>query len=478
MQRSVLGLILILAFLCEGFTAEKEVSEDVTEKNVLNEESDSEQEMPAKDPFCGFPDINNVGGKIEEQINEYLKSRTYKDENGNEHSYRIGENGTDGRNFYIAKGVSTINRNINEIDFAQARILAYERAIIEAKSEFVRARNRINEVKTYSHYFKNDPNYQEADAKGRIEILKDKVLLCAEGEIDKKLEMMGFDTEEFDNKTLIQKRDLFRDSFNMESITRTGLEAMSGTKVLATFDGEQKEVGVLLLCSDKLRGIAADIMRETSVPVSNGAKRQASIAEQIDDEYKENLKEFISAYGVRVMEDENGEHAVVSFGQWSPRVTKQTPKLELDFEVKGAKIQARSIAEANLTRFVNSTVLLTEKTMIKSEKAIREEMYASGFPKKPEENQIADAVDRVVKESGRTHLEGVVTVKEWGCNDPTTGHLLFGCVLMWSPSTKAMMADFSEPPRTQRTSQENAKSAGRSKGEKRQSSSFKNEVDW
>jgi hypothetical protein len=170
-----------------------------------------------------------------------------------------------------------------------------------------------------------------------------------------------------------------------------------------------------------------------------------NVKEQIAKNTPNGAKDYIDIHGVRIMTDENGNRAVVGFGQWSPAITRNDSKFRRNSFIESARKTARTNADGFISDFVNSTVVANDRQKLVSNAEINR-VISGGEIGEEETIELFELVTNMVKQSGSSRLEGVSTVTTWTANHPVTGHLIVGHVLMWSPSTRdAARGKFPKP---------------------------------
>ncbi len=244
--------------------------------------------------------------------------------------------------------------------------------------------------------------------------------------LDKQLIDMGIDPAQF---SLKKKRELARVSFQKTTIA-SAISSVSGLRPLVTFE-DNNSVGVIVVYSKKLKQQADDIARGKLVPNTTAISGAQKISEQLSSKLTAD-KDYIFQHGIRVMKDEFGNTALVSFGQSGVKATSSTGKLQLKSSVKAAKIMARSLAESQLAEFVNATVSLRDKTTLIDSSAVTE-ITEGDITSINEITNIGKVIDQYVKQNAKVKLSGISTIRTWSANHPESGHLIIGETIMWSP---------------------------------------------
>jgi len=388
----------------------------------------SGEEKVFAQPQHQFPLAGEVtGNEVEKLRNEYLEQR------GWEQGFSRNNPGF----AYIGWGQGAINVPPSDIRFGQARILAFEKAFQEAKGEFARVKGRLTTTETLRRNFWDDrevdPRALE-DEGSRFEVIREKVEALTEAKLDNALVEAGVDPGEFAGRTPSQKRQILQDYISRE-IKVKAVQGVAGMRVQATFE-DLHNVGVLVVYSEKMRAVANAVARGCTVSGGGKANPKDSIVSQIERASVNGDVDYITTHGVRVLIDDDGDRALVAFGQSSPKVRASDSKLKQNAAFQAARAAAQDMADGALTDFVNSSVVLESKTMMEESSEVNQ-IITQDFEEEQESINIGMAVDRLIKSRGHANLSGVVTLKQWTANHPDTGHLIFGHILMWSPTSQA-----------------------------------------
>jgi hypothetical protein len=368
-----------------------------------------------------FPVMSELAGsKLEKQRNDYLskKNRSL---------------GNDVKGNYVGWGESAISVSPNSIDFAQKRIMAFEKAFVDAKADFVRMKKQKVATTITRDLFQDDRDHNEVEIKdGSIIGLAKKLRALAEAAIDEKLVEYGVDPSTIENSDINKKRQLMENSINKE-VTVKAVQNISGIRIIATFE-DVSGVGVLIKASPKYRAMARAIASKKLVGYPSKGDPKNSIKNQLNDRL--NDKDYFVQHGLRIMTDDSGNRVLVSFGQWAPKITKHDSRMKINTAIKAAKGIAYDQALSYITMFVNTTLALENKTKLSDSETINALSRTDGTNEEQESSSVGAMLEKFVKETSRVTIEGVSQVHSWAINHPETGHPLVGTVLMWSPTTQ------------------------------------------
>lgn len=369
-----------------------------------------------------FPLAEDIAGtNLEEQRDQYLRKQ----------KRRLGFTRKGG---YIGWGQAPIGVSPKNIDFGQKRTDAFIQAFTNAKGEYVRTKRQKVAVSLVKKFFHDDRDHQEVEVKdGRIVGIGKKILALGEAALDRMLVDLGVDPKDIENSDIKKKRTLAENSLNKE-MTVKSVQSISGIIILATFE-DLKGVGVLIVQSPKYAELAKAIVSKKIVPVPTEEAPEDYVAIQLDEKFY-NKKDLIPQYGVRTMLDSVGNRVLVSFGQWSPKVTRGESQMAINMAVTAAEKLAYNEALSYMTQFVKTTLSLENKSAMASSDKIEQLSKTDGTEEINETSSVGAMVNEIIAENSSWDAVGVTTVKTWKVNHPDTGHLIVGRVLMWSPVTK------------------------------------------
>jgi hypothetical protein len=369
-----------------------------------------------------FPIISQIdGNRLERQRNDYLDNKNIS-------------LGNDIKGNYIGWGEVAISVSPKSIDFAQKRIMAFEKAFVDAKAKFVRMKAQETASSISRELFQDDRDRNVVEIKdGVIVSLAKKIHALTEAAIDEKLIEYGVDPSTVANSNINKKRKLMKNSISKQ-IAIKAVENISGIRVIATFE-DVTGVGVLIKANPKYRDIARAIASKKLVGYPTKIDPKESIRKQLNSRL--NNEDYFLQHGLRIMTDDSGNRVLVSFGQWSPKVTRNDSRLRINTAIKSAKGIAYDHALSYITMFVNTTLALENKTKLSDSETINILSHTDGVTEEQQNSSVGAMLERFVKETSRVSIEGVSEVHSWAANHPETGHLLVGSVLMWSPTTQA-----------------------------------------
>jgi len=113
------------------------------------------------------------------------------------------------------------------------------------------------------------------------------------------------------------------------------------------------------------------------------------------------------------MTDDGGNRVLVSFGQWSPKVTKNDSRIRINTAINSAKGIAYDNAVSYMTMFVNTTLALENKTKLSASETINILSHTDGASEEQQNSSVGAMLDRFVKENSRVSIEGISEVNSW-----------------------------------------------------------------
>jgi soluble P-type ATPase len=339
---------------------------------------------------------------------------------------------------YIGWGVGDIKLEPDDVKYAQARIMAFYRAFTEAKGDFILYQQQNISTKLVREFFYDDFPEIEKELedkeywKERIDTFVEKAIDLGEAKLDALLKEFDVDLDNYTNANKIEKKKILHDAISQTTVIRA-LGSLAGVRVLANFE-DLNSVGVLIIHNEQSETIARQIAHGDVISRNTSDVVKKTILEQLGDSFT-NIEKYIPVYGVRVMEDETGEKVLVSFGQWAPAITNNTNTTISEARVKAARKIAQSNAIADLTNFINSTLVLESHIKIQESEDVNRIRMVERL-EEIESYQIGEYSENIIKQYGNVQLQGITTIEKWSANDPNTGHVIVGHVAMWSPATR------------------------------------------
>ncbi|WP_291949745.1 DUF6844 domain-containing protein [Campylobacter sp.] len=403
-KRFIIGSLLVASFLYAQATPQIEITqEDVKIQNEMN--------IP-----------------IENKENKNKTAQDYFDEYESNQGITYGET-KNGRTFYTGNSVVIDDPK----NFAKAVNLAYRRAMQSIQSNFIKdAFGRIANQKISNFYddsSSNNKEFEELPKGGALSQIMDKVTQLAGAKLDKALQELGVNVQ---GLTEERKKEIFRDEFISKTII-SAFGSMSGlvpvqTFVTKTSDGEDYQVGVIAVVSDKTRMFADDIQKNRTPSIKGKGS-------PIKEFLPKDTQGYINEYGIRMVYDENGEPLIISYGNWGYNKTSNDSNIVNRIKLN-AQESAISEADVAIREFVNTQVSLRDErqTGDSIKKTIKQTIKTSDGSEQITEDVIKDIIDKTIKKvttSTKGNLRGIRTIKRWSYTDKN-GNNYVGAVRVYS----------------------------------------------
>lgn len=383
-----------------------------------------------------FMDPANIFYNLKEEKREQIEDN--RDQYLKERGWKLSQSAVNPGGAYIGWGRGDIKLEPDDAKYGQARILAFYRALANAKGDFVKSRqSQIITTMTREFYLNEQPEIEremnnKTYLQERISILAEKAIDLGEGYLNRLLSELNIDPNKYRVAEKSERESITRDSIN-QKVTVEAISSLVGVQVLHNFY-DLKSVGVLIIYNEESERIAKQIARGDVVSRRPSDMVAKTIQDQLEAYFKSD-EDYIKIQGLRIMEDETGEKVLVAFGQWSPEITKSTSSQLREARIKAARIHAQQNAIAELTNFINSTLVLEEVGQLGEIEDLSRITTGKRVESMPS-YEIIEPVEAIINQYGRAKLEGITTIKEWAANDPNTGHVIIGHVAMWSPATR------------------------------------------
>jgi len=344
------------------------------------------------------------------------------------------------RELIISSGVAYTNVRIGQPGWNEARMAAYERAELAAKSSIVSFLSESLENERTSKLLEkaqfSDGEIQEvqdvSETQQTLERLTRKGVALTDALLDSQISKLdeNYDPAKFNQLSKPQQEIAVEQIFN-RVIGRAAMRALIGVTPVfnaESVQGNQYEVFVGVIWSPKLNRLAASLANDVyNIPAAEPGRN-------INDWVKEIGEGIIGMVGSRVMIDENGDYSVVAFAQAEPRRSSQSRQ---ESALRNAKDIAANRGRAMITNFVKETVAITEN---ETSKEIFQEFedFSTGAESIREFQQVMRGQKKTIK------LSGIRTLTEWSMKHPETGQKVAGSVIVWSPSSRQMSKDIED----------------------------------
>lgn len=364
----------------------------------------------------------------DELMQEFLDSRPNGAWNeGTNH----GKNGI----FVVEKGVGAIQAKPDSASYNDARVRAFDKAMLDAKAKL--AEYLETEIETAASYSYIEPPMGDKTADQELADAianqpDDSILGKAKTLVSKKLDNL-LKKEGYDPDAARAQGKAKADEIKAKLASVTGKESykkmvksaaqtvLSGAQAFYTVEvtkGSRAEIGVVLVWSPKLAEMASSLVTGKAIA---GAKPKTTVKNQINKD----LDVLLTTFGVQQKIDETGEYVLVAFGQSGARNTNSA-------SVNMAKAKARQNAQALIRSFAGETVAFS----MAQDQA--EETLDFGEGSIPDMRDQSAASRFISTGSAKMKINGFGTVYSWNARHPISGRTVYGEVVTWKPSGAAI----------------------------------------
>ncbi len=412
---SLLALSCALTLCAQEADPVAEAGEEVAaESPVVEEQAATEQEGSGlnEDLQAAGPSSRDM---MEDCFEEYARERGF--------AYGIPT----AQGVTYGKEVALVKVGTDSPNFVKARTMAFERAFEDGVARMMMDLVGKEMVTVSREYFSdNSDDIFDASVSPdhAVQRISEKATMLAEKELDAALVEMGVSPEDLNQKSLSERRNIFTDRLVKKAVKKAVGDS-SGIIPVCSFECVDEagtySVGVVFRFDQKSREIARCLARKVRPPARHpGAPLNTLLPP------KESL---MNQFGVRVVIDEEGMPALLSFAQFG--VTAGTDPRRQDRNQDAALHQAESLADQQMTLFVNSSVQaesVSETGELENEDVLffdNGETYAQN---------VVQYVDRVRSSSirqGSDSLAGRRTLFSRVLTHPS-GHKVAVVVRMWS----------------------------------------------
>lgn len=349
-----------------------------------------------------------------EVVNEYLAAKDWTKGNNTK---------KDGSRFYVAVGFGTILAPLDSRNYADSRVNAYNKAMLDAKEKMANYLGVWIRSETEKALVEPPDSAVSASVDGEPSDMGmvSKIKLLANAKLDAALRAEGLDPDKADREARERAAKKLLSSETFSKAVSAGSRAeITGMQVACSFEcvpsGQQGQIAVVAIWSEKLQSMALSISRGGRLP---GGVGKRPVKEQIPSD----KKVLLSTFGVQQKIDENGNLVLVAFGQSGARTDSPS-------SAQAAYNKARLLAMSAIREFAGETVM-TDEDMNAAESFEQFENAA------PDYKDASSYTQRVKAKADEMKISGISTIKEWECKHPLSGRMVYGVVCSWSPESAA-----------------------------------------
>lgn len=366
------------------------------------------------------------------------------DEFSDQYSIQYGED-NNGKVFFT--GRATVALPATDPSFAKALNLAFDNAMLNMQSSFVRdafgRQSRVLQQKLFSDDSTNAREFEKLPAEGKLSQIFDKAVKLTGAKLDSALKDMGIEVDEGLSEE--RKKVLFTDSL-VQKISETAFGGMQGLvpvqSSMTQISSNSYEVGVIAVMSDKTKQIANDMrLKRASLVTGKGKK--------IKDILPAKNEDFISEHGIRMVYNENGEPMIISYGQWSYQPASDPYMNNRKKEV--ATEQAISRADAAVSSFINTAIQFkrSAESSLDIENSLTEVIKGNDvLLTEKTAKDIIDITSKEVTARSDMSLRGLRTLKRWSAKD-ANGVTYVGVVRFYTHANVENINRMITPPKKQ-----------------------------
>jgi|TARA_B110000438_G_scaffold47939_1_gene48221 hypothetical protein len=328
----------------------------------------------------------------------------------------LGQVNNDGTIYNI--GAASTGVPSNRSGFIASRNVAFRKAVLIAKSEFIRAQGMKISSEEGLTVLENYIEGTDPETQKKASFLQ-KLGKLANQSVDKALLELGVSQTEVSKMNQSAKEAMFREQYRQKGLQFAAgmLKGLSVCKIVeGEVGGSDYQVAVLVKYSKENQALAAMIQDDINYQLD--LQKPSKTLNKIKNSEP---KDLLPRMGVLTTVDKNGESVVLSYGQSEIRKTSSRQSAA----ESRAFAQAANIARDNLKNFVAQDIALEEIT----ENAEVLSEYADGtsdfFSQEKFEQSIKSKMSSV--ENLRSY-----EMKRWKAQHPQSGHMVAGVVIAWS----------------------------------------------
>ena len=337
-----------------------------------------------------------------------------------------------GQIFYSA--TETVAVDETNPQWAKWRVVAYKKAYMKIKQAFLESTYGKIVGSTLQEYFNDDSDNRldfplpgDPRALAKTGEIWDKLLALTGAKLDRALEDLGIDPTQYKAAPPEQRKTLFKNNLTEKSVTKAAGK-LGGLIPIKTFEGFDSKgnytVGVIAMYYGKLKQLAYDIVKKREPMLT---KKSGS---PIGTYLPKTKKELSQAFGVRLVFDETGAPAIISYGQWSYLYKGKNQK-KLDRAYEFAEEKAQTESQKQIAQFLNSSAFykkMEETTALEEEEAI---MDRDGNVRVEDAAVMIDKLQSSMNVRFSADLRGMKRHKRWSYKHPN-GHEIIGIVTVWT----------------------------------------------
>jgi len=328
----------------------------------------------------------------------------------------LGQVNNDGTIYNI--GAASTGVPSNRSGFIASRNVAFRKAVLIAKSEFIRAQGMKISSEEGLTVLDNYIEGTDPETQKKASFLQ-KLGKLANQSVDKALLELGVSQTEVSKMNQSAKEAMFREEYRQKGLQFAAgmLKGLSVCKIVeGEVGGSDYQVAVLVKYSKENQALAAMIQDDINYQLD--LQKPSKTLNKIKNSEP---KDLLPRMGVLTTVDKNGQSVILSYGQSEIRKTSSRQSAA----ESRAFAQAANIARDNLKNFVAQDIALEEIT----ENAEVLSDYADGTSDFFSQNKFEQSIKS--KMSSVENLRSY-EMKRWKAQHPQSGHMVAGVVIAWS----------------------------------------------
>lgn len=352
----------------------------------------------------------------------------------------FGTENAKGQIFYMA--TEQVPVDATNPQWPKWRVVAYDKAYAKIKKEFSKEMYGKQKGEDLEEIFADDSDDRlefsktgDSRAFTKEGEIWDKMKALTGAKLDKALKEYDIDPSEYNAAPPEQRKRLFTNNFVKKTITKAAGQ-LNGLITIKTFEGVDKKgnhtIGVVAMYYDKLKQLADDIVKRQEPMLKKKS------GNPVHSYIPKDKKKLTESFGTRLVFDENGRPAIVSYGQWSYMYKGKNDRKRArgyDFAMEKASTEA----ERNIVKFLNSKATYQKIDTTNAEEIEEAVMDRDGNVSEPDVMTMIDKMESTLEVKFEGELRGIRTAKKYSY-EHENGHEIIGVVKIWTQDN-ALAAD-------------------------------------
>lgn len=397
-------------------------------------------------PLAELPNSISGGESVRSRMDKFIREQGLRDVKDNKKD-------ESGRMVLIDFATATIAASPSDPNFVQARINAFNKALVNAKSQCAEFQKTVisteaildtglppaERAKADAEQLKREGLTQEgatkvaqalnADLKGRANMPQVIQTAALYGEkilgnkMSEEIRKKGLDPSKPVDQQ-VAKTIAETESFK-NAVSTVASARCTGIKVMASFEQNppsgQGSVGIVTVWSEKLHAIADAIVTNHWELIQKGEPGK-SIADHIPND----KRTLLTTFGAQLVRDEKGEYVILAYAQAQPR-TKNQQSIDSAYEM--AKTRGYGLIRSFMGEAVE-----TNRELLDAE-------VSTVFTDESTRYQEESSFSRSVKVIGqKLPISGMTVAHEWDTLHPANNGPVVGMVIQWKVDSAKIAA--------------------------------------